>query len=503
MNDLPLVVYLRDSGGVTQDLSVFQQEASLRKWAGEHGYRVTRVFADVAKSAAKGTVGRDQFLAMIEYMTNGQAEEKHVGFWDYSRWAREMQSGLKYLLDLRLAGVEVLSITDPIPEGPYGILIQTVKLLGTEEENKRKSHSVKRGMHDNIVRYKAWMNPKAPKGFLRQRVEVGKRRDGSAHMISRLVDDPETAPLVRRGFEMAEQGASLIEIMMATGLYTCASGVHDMLRNPLYKGVLEWGGEVYPGFVEPVIAPELWERVQVVRRENFEQFTPRQVRSVYVLSGMAFCGYCGEPMFGASAVRGEVRHRYYRCTSYRRRDRQLSGACPASGLQAGVVEGDVVAALVDVLSAPTGLRDLAAEQMALFRSGEHELIALIQAQEERCVRLRREMRNVADTIRMMGGSDYLAQTMKGLEMQLAGAEEELRQLTARRPDVISLDDVEAMRVGLMARLERADGREVQKILRTLDTRVDIWRGEERDTGVYRGEVVFDFGFEVKRKIGRG
>jgi len=40
------------------------------------------------------------------------------------------------------------------------------------------------------------------------------------------------------------------------------STIHNMLRNRLYAGAFEWGGRLYHGTHEPLVAKETWENVQ-------------------------------------------------------------------------------------------------------------------------------------------------------------------------------------------------------------------------------------------------
>ena len=62
--DSKLVVYLRDSGGDEQEMSIEQQEDILRKWCVENQCVITRVFVDRVRPGSS-VVGREQFLVKI------------------------------------------------------------------------------------------------------------------------------------------------------------------------------------------------------------------------------------------------------------------------------------------------------------------------------------------------------------------------------------------------------------------------------------------------------
>ena len=93
------------------------------------------------------------------------------------------------------------------------------------------------------------------------------------------------------------------------------STVHAILRNRLYAGVFEWNGCSYVGTHQPLVSPELWERVQGVlngRQANKH----RRAKHNFAFSGLIACGHCG------CSIVGEIkkqRYIYYHCTGYKGR----------------------------------------------------------------------------------------------------------------------------------------------------------------------------------------
>ena len=492
------VAYFRDSGGPTQEMSVPQQEAAAIAWAEKQGISITRIFADVARSAKNGVVGREQFLAMISYMMDG-APEKAVVFLGYTRWARKMLSGLKYLIDLRLTGVDVLCITEPIPEGPYGLLIEVAKLMSAEEENQRKSKNVKRGLLDSIHRNNAYPRARPPVGYIRERVVVGHRRDGNLRYNGKLVPDPVTAPLARQAFEMAAEGRTLIEIMATTGLQANVSAMAGMLRNPVYVGDLVYGGEYFKDHHEGLISRELFDAVQ--KRMVARSFHPRQERSNYLLSGMVICGSCRRPAIGSSASgSAQGYHQYYRCNSHLIRD--VRTLCHTRGVKAEVLEEDVLEALREVIASPSVLEEIASEQMKLYEAGTHELNGLLAAQQQRLTDLTVQIKRVVHAITLAPESEALVEKLKELEEEQKSARAQMEKLKSQVPAGVDRQEIEKLRADLAARLEHADRRLQQLLLRGLRTRITYYRSTERDTSSYYAEVIFDFGVQVRRIIGR-
>jgi hypothetical protein len=91
--------------------------------------------------------------------------------------------------------------------------------------------------------------------------------------------------------------------------------VHAILRNRLYAGAFEWNGRLYPGTHQPVVSPELWERVQNVL-DGRQTKKHRRAKHNFAFSGLIACGHCGGSIVGESK---KERYIYYHCTGYRGR----------------------------------------------------------------------------------------------------------------------------------------------------------------------------------------
>jgi site-specific DNA recombinase len=140
----------------------------------------------------------------------------------------------------------------------------------------------------------------APLGYRNVRVEY----EGT--MINTVQLDEERAPLVRKAFELYATGDYGLERLEATmadlGLTARALGkqperavsfkwLHRMLKDPYYKGYIQYKGELYPGRHEPIVDQALFDRVQEVRNLRSKNGQRDRVLLHY-LKGTLFC----EPM---------------------------------------------------------------------------------------------------------------------------------------------------------------------------------------------------------------
>ena len=91
--------------------------------------------------------------------------------------------------------------------------------------------------------------------------------------------------------------------------------VLQLLESPVHAGLITYRGEVHPGAHDGVVPVETWE---AYRRERARRAAERTGQRTYLLSGIARCAACGEPMTGFSITKQTRSPRpwfSYRCTS--------------------------------------------------------------------------------------------------------------------------------------------------------------------------------------------
>ena len=99
--------------------------------------------------------------------------------------------------------------------------------------------------------------------------------------------------------------------------------VRDILRNTAYIGTYRRFGLRIPGSYQPIVTPGEFRQAQERMRERSPgRRNPRG--SPFLLSGMVFCGYCGQRMMGVTrrqswrrkdGQRARAEYRYYQCQS--------------------------------------------------------------------------------------------------------------------------------------------------------------------------------------------
>ncbi len=415
-----VAAYLRDSGGEEQDQSIPQQETEVRKYCAAHKLTLTDLYKDEARSGAS-TVGRDAFWEMIHHFHNG-AGEAGVLIWRTNRFGRNINDSQFYKADLRRRGYIVHSLKDNIPEGSAGQLIEFALDWKDQIFIEQLSEDVKRGLRQLVSIY-GCVPGTPPRGFTREQVVIGKRRDGSDHIGHRWVPDPEMMPLVRKAFEMRAAGATIPQVREATGLYKSNNCYTTFYKNRLYIGTLDFGDITIEDYCEPIVPRDVWDEVQRVglrrSRPRSDLDHPRRIVSPFILSGVLYCQECGSPMSGYT-MRG---YDYYVCSRRKRRRDCTSRRIPRDPIEAEVTRQltERMLSLENLLLIQTELQTAWDEQTQQTNQARRDL-------ERRLAKVQAKIRNVTGAISDHGHSRALLNQLTSLEIDEAGLRADLGKL---------------------------------------------------------------------------
>ena len=95
------------------------------------------------------------------------------------------------------------------------------------------------------------------------------------------------------------------------GCHFSRGALYELLANPIYAGEIRHKQEGHPGLHEPILAPELWERVQQRLRENAARGGAALTKSISSpLAGRIF-DTDGDPLYAQGAAKAGRRYRYY------------------------------------------------------------------------------------------------------------------------------------------------------------------------------------------------
>ena len=439
------VTYCRvsDPKQAEKDLSIPSQKKTLRKWAETNGYLVVKEYIEPGVSARDEN--RPEFRTMIGDLLGGKVDAKVILVTHTSRFMRNSEASLVYRKKLEKRGIKVVSIMQPIDDGPVGKLMETIFAAFDQYESDMNSYRTMAAMRQNAE--SGYFNgSKPPFGFNLVKVAVGKNSRGT------LTPNDEEAPIGRLVFTLSVEGlgakATASELNRRGITYRGRSWSKDdvfgVLDEEAAAGTYYWGkwdtlgkklrdrSEWIPIPVEPFIERDLFDLAQQVRLKRGPDASPgRTASSPLLLAGLVRCGKCGSTYSKETSGKtfaGEHPHAYYNCSKFLRLRR---GACPGHRLRVNVLDRLVLDHLADKLFTTARCRALAQgliEQAGLLR----------QRVDDRRVQLRAQLAQ-ADN----GVSKWEAAFESGTDLDVVAPR--LRELRAQREKLVdTLDGLQAL-----------------------------------------------------------
>ncbi len=280
--------------------SISDQLSELHELAKKEQLEIVDVF--VEKQTAK-IPGRPVFNEMMSRMEKGEASG--ILAWHPDRLARNSVDGGKiiYLVDTGVI-MEMKFPTfwfDPTPQGKFML---SIAFSQSKYYVDNLSENIKRG-HRNKLKDGIWPR-NAPLGYLNDKVNKV------------IIPDPERSPYILKAFEAYVNGKHTLrqikELVTELGFRSqkeqvlSISNIHNILRNPIYCGLLRYGGEIHEGKHKPIITKKLFDSVQEVM--NRKSKPKGKGLKEYIYRGFFRCGECG-CFITTETQKG---HNYLRCT---------------------------------------------------------------------------------------------------------------------------------------------------------------------------------------------
>lgn len=304
-------IYGRYSSHAQKDTSIEQQFAEIREYCERAGIRIVGQYADRHLTGTNDR--RPEFQRLMKDAAKGHVQL--VVCWKVDRFARNRYDSAMYKARLKKYGVRVVYAKESIPEGPEGILLESVLEGSAEYYSANLSQNIRRGLHANALECKV-NNGRLPLGFR-------KGPDG------RYAIEPTGAQLVREIFAMYTDGMSPTEIcadLNARGFRTSRGALYNknslrsILRNERYIGVYKYADVRVEDGIPAIVTKEVFDTAQEIIAKNAKAPAASRTDVDYLLTGKLFCGHCGSAMVGESGIsKTGAKHTYYTCVGRKRR----------------------------------------------------------------------------------------------------------------------------------------------------------------------------------------
>ncbi len=442
--------------------TVGDQNRAFLDFCAKHGYEVAATFLDVA-GEGPAEAGYEQLLSFLQRPDRGFMVCVVDGL---TALGKDLGHAAMKILTIENAGVQVLSI-----QGGGEAAKELVSTWADRGDGTPVSEKVRSAMRRKAVKGEVLGRP--PYGY----------RVGPRHRLELI---PEEAVVVRYIFRLyLQEGMGIRKIagqLNEEKIPTRRGGrwsmvtVRDLLRNRSYLGTYTRFGVKVPGSHPPLVSADDFRRVQERLQTRHGAVRERTVVP-FLLSGMAFCGRCGNKMIGVSRRQrwttkaGEAHvaaYRYYQCES-----RTNQSACGYNTQRAGELEARVRDALQEGASGITRMpRAGNVDGYVLDMMGQVDKI------EGRMRRNRRQLEElVADAahghitverMRALGGG--VADDQRALDRELAAAR---ARLLAQQSEAEQRAYLKALRDRIAAEWDALEFGQLQTGLRELVDRVEV------------------------------
>lgn len=279
--------------------SIPEQSERLQKYCEAKGWSLVKTYIDGGYSGAK--LDRPAMQELIKECRKYDM----VLVYKLDRLSRNQRDTLYLIEDVFKANnvyfssmQENFDTSTPVGMAMVGIISVFAQL--EREQIKERMAMGKEGK----AKQGNWIVSTPPIGYR----YVKKTDDADGHLEVR----EDEAAQVREIFELFLSGMSLRQICFymderySGHSYYNSSFVRRILQNPVYYGMIQWKGELYPGTHNPIISEDTFLQAQRVfsRRKSLNIG-----KTTHLLTGIVYCGVCGSRMYYVS----KGKYGYYKC----------------------------------------------------------------------------------------------------------------------------------------------------------------------------------------------
>lgn len=397
------VIYARYSAGPRQtDQSIEGQLRVCTDFCKQRGLTVVDTYCD--RHISGRTDERPEFQRLI-----ADAKKKKfaaVVVYKTDRFARNKYDSALYKRELKRNGIQIFYAAESIPDGPEGIILESLMEGLAEYYSAELAQKIKRGMHESALKCQSTGSGRP----------LGYRVDEQKHFQI----DPEAAQAVQIIFDKYIQGESneaICELLNARGFRTAQgnlfnkNSINRIIKNRKYIGEYRYQDIVIEGGVPAIISRETFCLAQAEMERRRTRKRPKSPKAEYLLAGRLFCGHCKTPMQGVSGT-GKTGNKwyYYYCANNRGKTR----TCDKKQVSRDRLEKAVVDFTVQYVLQEDVLADLAHKVYAA-QERQNDTATEIAVYEKKLADNKKAISNVLRAIESGAATQTLPTRLQELE----------------------------------------------------------------------------------------
>ncbi len=302
-------LYVRVSTEDQAELSPDAQKRLLLDYAKKNDMIVSGDFIFTESVSGRHAQKRPEFQRMIALAKQPSHPIDAILVWKYSRFARNQEESIVYKSMLKKDNVDVVSVSEPLVDGPFGTLIERIIEWMDEYYSIRLSGEVLRGMKEKALQNGYQSSPCL--GY--NAIGHGKPfviNEAEYAIVSYVMDlydnqNLDETAIARRCNDLGykTRRGNLFE----------RRTIDRILQNPFYCGTVRWNGIEFEGTHEVRLTKERYEKRQKLIASRKRPIKARNVSACkHWLSGLLKCSVCGATL----SYTGNNKCPYFQCWKY-------------------------------------------------------------------------------------------------------------------------------------------------------------------------------------------
>ena len=331
MSDRIGALYIRVSTDDQAELSPDAQKRLLLDYAKKNAIIISNDFIFSESVSGRHVQKRPEVQRMIGIAKQPSHPIDVILVWKYSRFARNQEESIVYKSMLKKDHVEVISVSEPLIDGPFGSLIERIIEWMDEYYSIRLSGEVLRGMKEKALRNGYQSSPCL--GY--EAVGHGKPyqiNEAEYAMVSYIMDlydnqNMDETAIARKCNDLGYKTKRGNPFERRT--------IDRILQNPFYCGIVSWNGVEFEGAHEVRISKERFDRRQRLITSRKRPMKARNISTCkHWLSGLLKCSVCGATL----SYTGNGKCPYFQCWKYAKGFHKTSVALSVKKAEEAVIE---------------------------------------------------------------------------------------------------------------------------------------------------------------------
>lgn len=410
MGKLKAVVYARYSSDNQREESIDAQLRAIRKYAEENNIMIIKTYVDRAMTARSDK--RPEFQQMI--MDSRKGIFNAVIIHKLNRFSRNKYDAAKYKQKLLKNNVSLISVIERLDDTPEAGIMESLLIGMAQYESENLAREVMKGSLENahVCKHNGGLPP------------LGYSVEERTHLY---IINEETKPIIKFIYKSYLNGYGYNWIMdelnkagykTAKGNEFNVSSVKDILKNEKYIGTYVYNkaiakdndGKRNSHKTKPeadivkiqdgmpsIISKKDFYAIQDIMQRNIENHNTFNAKEIYLLSGLIYCGECGNKIVGNISYykkeNEKLKYIMYRCNN---REPLLKGH--SKSIKKEVIENYIIHEMENTIFSDAAILHLSKELTKFCDVKQKHMDDELKFQKNKLSKLEKEIENIISAV---------------------------------------------------------------------------------------------------------